>query len=257
MVDTQLKTRDWLVVVGRSSLGTLFCIMVAIVADLEDLQTLKGRLWYESLREDIWIPFVLAFPFFVYYIWKNRQLAMVKQALEVLVQTDSLIGCLNRRAFTSKVNEKLAQLSETGSETSALMLIDIDHFKKVNDTVGHEQGDEALKLIGKAIQQYTGEDLIFGRIGGEEFGVFVSKVDASVAYLTAEKIRMIVANIEFNPRGSAWPLSVSIGVSFGNGKIDFQELYQQADVGLYDAKHAGRDRVVVRPIGIKLTEVAA
>jgi len=257
MIDMQLKTKDWLVIVIGSLIGTLFCVAVAVVADLEHIQTLNDQQRYESLRNDITIPLVLAFPFFFYLIWKIRQLAMVKQALEVLVQTDSLIGCLNRRAFTSKVNEKLAQLSESGNDTIAMMLIDIDHFKKVNDTVGHEQGDEALKLIGKAIQQHTDEDLIFGRIGGEEFGIFVSKVNSSLAFLTAEKIRMIVANVEFNPRGNAWPLSVSIGVSVGNGKIDFQELYRQADVGLYDAKRAGRDRVVVRHVDAPLTEAAA
>ena len=257
MIDMKLKTKDWFMIVGSSSIGSLFCIVVAIFVDMDDLQTLKGQLWFESLREDILVPLFLAFPFFSYFIWKNRQLATIKQTLEVLVQTDSLIGCLNRRAFTSRVNEKLAQLDENNSDTIAMMLIDIDHFKKVNDTVGHEQGDDALKLIGKAIQQHIDEDLIFGRIGGEEFGIFVSNVNASIAFLTAEKIRMIVSTIEFNPLGNAWPLSVSIGVSVGKGKIDFQDLYRQADVGLYDAKRAGRDRVVVRHVDAVLADVAA
>ena len=246
MIDMRLKPIDWWFVFGGAILGTIFCVSIAVIADIGHIQTLTDEQRYESLRNDIAIPTVLAFPFFSFLIWKIRQLAMMKRALEVLVQTDSLIGCLNRRAFTAKVNEKLEKLSESNSDTIAMMLIDIDHFKKVNDTVGHELGDEALKLIGQAIQKHTNEDLIFGRIGGEEFGIFVSKVNPSLAFLTAEKIRMIVADVEFTPRGNAWPLSVSIGVSVGKGKIDFQELYRQADVGLYDAKNAGRDRVVMR-----------
>lgn len=246
MIDMRLKPVDWWFVFGGAVLGTVFCVAIAVIADIGHIQTLTDQQRYESLRNDIAIPTVLAFPFFSFLIWKIRQLAMMKQALEVLVQTDSLIGCLNRRAFTSKVNEKLEKLSESGSGTIAMMLIDIDHFKKVNDTVGHEQGDEALKLIGQAIQRHTTPDLIFGRIGGEEFGIFVSQVNPSLAFLTAEKIRMIVSEVEFSPRGNAWPLSVSIGVSISKGKVDFQELYRQADVGLYDAKNAGRDRVVVR-----------
>lgn len=257
MIDMRLQRKDWWVIVGGSAVGTLFCVIVAIAADYEHLKTLNEVQRSASLRNDVIIPIVLAFPFFFYLIWKIRQLDMVKKALEVLVQTDSLIGCLNRRAFTSKVNEKLEKLSEAGSDTIAMMLIDIDHFKKVNDTVGHEQGDEALKLIGQAIQRETDEDLIFGRIGGEEFGIFVARANPALAFLTAEKIRMIVANVEFTPKGHAWPLSVSIGVSVGKGKIDFQELYRQADVGLYDAKRAGRDRVVVRHLDPEFSEQAA
>jgi diguanylate cyclase (GGDEF)-like protein len=158
----------------------------------------------------------------------------------VLASTDWLTACLNRRAFTHQVIDHLGDAS-----AGAFLVIDADHFKVINDHYGHDRGDEVLQLMATTIKANLREGDLVGRIGGEEFGVFLKGANHQTAQLVAERIRRAVEKATFIPDGAAHPLSVSVGGAFYDQPISFSELFRVADQTLYGAKQSGRNRVIV------------
>ena len=150
----------------------------------------------------MFIPLVVAPPFFVYLLSKLRELAIAHHELSIVASTDVLTSCLNRRAFTAMVDAYLERVvGEEAKREGALLIIDVDHFKDVNDNFGHESGDEALKIIAQTIKGVVREIDLVGRIGGEEFSVFLPGTDANRTQLVAERIRAAVSTVEFYPTG--------------------------------------------------------
>ncbi len=136
-----------------------------------------------------------------------------------------------------------AQRRQEAEGAGALLVIDADHFKAINDRFGHGQGDEALRIISRAIRNSVrGGDLV-GRLGGEEFGVFLPGANEMNAADVAERIRRAIADAAFLPNGARCPLSVSVGGAVYEVRIDFSDLFRVADQRLYEAKEAGRNRV--------------
>jgi diguanylate cyclase (GGDEF)-like protein len=143
---------------------------------------------------------------------------------------DSLTEVLNRHGCKAKI-KSLKKYS--------LLIIDIDHFKKINDTYGHDIGDEILKEIANVVRKVIRKSDIFCRWGGEEFVIILPDTNIKDAKKVAEKIRNIIAHSEFT---KGLKVTVSIGVS---EKIeDFETTFKQADINLYKAKQSGRNRVV-------------
>jgi diguanylate cyclase (GGDEF)-like protein len=126
-----------------------------------------------------------------------------------------------------------------------LLFVDADDFKSVIDRFGHEAGDDALQLIASAIRQAVRSTDLVGRLGGEEFGVFLTDSDTATADHVAERIRRSVSAIAFAPGGTPCPLSVSIGGATFVTHAPFGDLYRLADQHLYEAKKTGRDRVAM------------
>jgi len=185
------------------------------------------------------MPTALGGPILLFLQVRSAQLREANRKLEQLASTDWLTDCLNRRAFTSRVSASLGQADGHGT----LLVIDADHFKTVNDRFGHERGDEVLQLIAGAIRANVRDGDLVGRIGGEEFGVFLSHAGHDVAAGAAERIRAAVNALFVTSEGMAQRLSVSIGGAVYGGDSGFSELFQIADRRLYEAKHAGRNRV--------------
>jgi diguanylate cyclase (GGDEF)-like protein len=125
----------------------------------------------------------------------------------------------------------------------ALLVMDVDHFKNVNDNFGHDAGDEALKLIAQSIRSTLREVDLVGRMGGEEFSVFLPGIASDRAVVVAERIREAVKAAEFCFEGVSCDLSISIGGATFVQRTSFSELYKLADKQLYDAKRKGRNRV--------------
>jgi diguanylate cyclase (GGDEF)-like protein len=125
----------------------------------------------------------------------------------------------------------------------ALLIIDADNFKTVNDRYGHDRGDEALVKIASTIKSTLRSPDIVGRLGGEEFGVFLPGVGPDQAKLVAERIRQSVSSADFAPSGKPHQLSVSVGGAVFDGQLPFAELFRLADQQLYVAKRDGRNRV--------------
>ncbi|KKB78071.1 response regulator PleD [Devosia soli] len=160
--------------------------------------------------------------------------------------TDDLTGLYNRRYFDRHLNILLGKAQEQEREL-AVMILDIDHFKAVNDTYGHDVGDVVLKEFSARVKRnIRGVDLAC-RFGGEEFVVLMPDTDTSNAELVAERVREAIANKPFEI-GAQRPLSVtvSVGVSFNETGADTPEtLIKRADVALYRAKREGRNRVIL------------
>ncbi len=167
----------------------------------------------------------------------------VQAAMEMAV-VDPLTGLNNRRYLESHLVGLLEQAAQKGRPIST-MILDIDHFKKVNDTYGHDAGDEVLKMFAARVKRVVrGADLMC-RFGGEEFIVVMPDTKLAIAQIVGERIRAAVANALFPIEKGARsiPITVSIGVAHSNGEDTPDALFKRADQALYVSKNAGRNRV--------------
>lgn len=173
------------------------------------------------------------------------------EMLKYIGLTDSLTGVYNRRYMDRRLLEEIGRARRQAYRVSC-MYIDIDHFKAVNDNVGHQGGDEVLREVAARIKAELRLSDALGRFGGEEFVVVLVDADVESAAICAQRIRASVANTPFElSTGEKLPISVSIGVAtLDDFERDHaiegvaQELVAQADSALYQAKEAGRNKVV-------------
>lgn len=171
---------------------------------------------------------------------------LIKDELIRLAHTDPLTGVANRRAFFSKVDDELKRIKRAGNEFS-ILLIDVDHFKKINDTYGHDVGDKVLAEIANLVESCLRDTDLCARIGGEEFSVFLPDTNESSAYWVAERICSHIAKHDFYITDGKPPMNitVSIGIAEANAHSDVTsaQIYKNADTRLYIAKHTGRNQV--------------
>jgi diguanylate cyclase (GGDEF)-like protein len=159
---------------------------------------------------------------------------------------DPLTGVLNRRGFEAEAGRMLSRAARDGSST-ALLALDLDHFKSVNDTWGHPVGDLVLRAVAKTIAaELRGGDVV-GRLGGEEFVIALAGSRTEYAALLAERVRRAVAALPIRGGATSIDLTVSIGVAAHRGATSFEKLMMHADAALYRAKAAGRNRVELAP----------
>lgn len=160
-----------------------------------------------------------------------------------LAMTDSLTGVPNRRALMDYAERALAL---RGGRSMALLMIDVDHFKRINDSLGHPAGDEVLRQITRMLEKrLRGGDLL-GRYGGEEFCVVVPDADTEGALKLAESLRETVASAVLAMESGKLSVTVSIGVALSTADTEreLKEILAEADVALYSAKKGGRNQVV-------------
>ncbi len=158
---------------------------------------------------------------------------------------DPLTGCYNRRQFQELAMKEIRRAWRYDTQFSLLMM-DIDHFKRVNDTHGHAFGDEVLKAMARTCKQTLRESDIFARFGGEEFIVLLPQTDLNGGALVGERLRQNIANCPVPlPSGEMFHFSVSIGVVGSGASDDLDELIKRADSALYAAKENGRNQVKV------------
>jgi diguanylate cyclase (GGDEF)-like protein len=237
------SARGWARVCFFTALGTVFCIAAAFILDSYSISTGEWR-WGEKPVNNLIIPLLLAPPFFYYLLSKLRELSIAHHELMTVASTDGLTACLNRRAFTAMVEGYLTKvIQEQASAQGTLLVLDVDNFKVVNDIYGHDRGDEALKVIASAIKGSIRDVDLVGRLGGEEFSVFLPGLDHEKSRIVADRLRTAVNEARFVPGVQQHQLSVSVGgVSFAR-RAKFGDLYRYADERLYAAKRAGRNRV--------------
>jgi diguanylate cyclase (GGDEF)-like protein len=164
--------------------------------------------------------------------------------LREIADTDALTGLSNRRHFLTVAAEKIAPAHTLGTPLSLLM-VDIDHFKRINDTHGHAAGDHALRLLAATLKESTRKDDCAGRLGGEEFALVLPGATPAVAQDIAERICKYVATLAILDReGRRFGFTVSIGLAtLGPSDAKPEDLLARADAALYRAKRAGRNRV--------------
>ncbi|WP_300302388.1 GGDEF domain-containing protein [Anaerosolibacter sp.] len=162
----------------------------------------------------------------------------VKDTLEYLVNYDGLTKLYNRRYFNEYLGKEISIVERYAKDLS-LVMFDIDHFKKVNDTYGHDIGDSVLKELSNLVQNHIRQSDMLARIGGEEFAVVAPETDGESAVLLSEKIRKIVEEHDFMHVGK---ITISLGVTQFTQGDSSDSIYKRADIALYKAKNNGRNR---------------
>lgn len=165
----------------------------------------------------------------------------IEKQLETLAETDQLTGIHNRRKFDEIINLELRREARY-SRGLCLAMIDIDHFKDVNDRHGHAVGDSVLKELAQLIENNRREADSFFRVGGEEFCLITFADNGANLETACEKIRKMIAENSFEQAGH---LTISIGASHYTPDDSYDTLFKRADGALYKAKQTGRNRVVV------------
>lgn len=161
------------------------------------------------------------------------------RAAELRALTDELTGLWNRRALDQV-------MQGPDDELCALLLVDLDHFKRVNDTLGHTAGDAALTHVARVMRGTLREQDLAARVGGEEFGVWLPNTDREQARQVAERVRAAIAHAPVQWAGNEIPLTCSVGLATRPDTVtQVANLYAAADAALYRAKQGGRNRVEI------------
>lgn len=164
------------------------------------------------------------------------------ETLEQAALTDSLTGMQNRRYFDDALKEYLEEFHRIDKPVG-LMILDLDHFKQVNDTHGHDVGDEVLRAVANCLKDMTRYHDVVARLGGEEFAVVTPNMDAELLSKFAERIRRAVANMTVLSGNVRLKVTTSVGLAVWDRKETAEEFYRRADRQLYEAKRQGRNRV--------------
>lgn len=164
-------------------------------------------------------------------------------ALQHLAIHDPLTGVLNRRAILDRLKEEISRCERVGGCLSVAMC-DLDHFKRVNDTLGHQAGDEVLSTFARCVQSHLREYDSVGRYGGEEFLVITSDLGGHGDGCAYERVCSEVANTQVHTRAGVVSITVSIGVAQWSGHSSVDALLGAADAALYQAKARGRNCVI-------------
>ena len=180
-------------------------------------------------------------------IHRERTLALTAHGLEHSASRDPLTGALNRRGFHQRADA--ARARSAPGQGGALLALDLDHFKRVNDAFGHDVGDAVLVEAARRLQSELRGGDVLGRFGGEEFVVFVPAVSRERAAQIASRLRRAIGGCPFAVGGHALGVTVSVGAEwFGEG-VALEEAIRRADALLYEAKAQGRNRIVMRSPG--------
>ena len=178
----------------------------------------------------------------------TSQLQLTNAKLFKMANTDPMTDLANRRAYLERLNRELERVA-SGMKPMSLLMVDIDHFKRVNDTHGHAAGDEVIKAVAQAMVRCCREVDLVGRLGGEEFSVLLRDADQVGAEFVAERIRHTVEGMSVPcPGGLALKVTVSIGgvTVPRRSQPTGDSVLGIADAALYDSKESGRNRVTWR-----------
>lgn len=173
----------------------------------------------------------------------DLQLTQLNQQLQQLVHTDEVTGLFNKRRLQEHLEMEVAR-AKRYAECFSCLMIDIDDFKKINDTFGHQAGDEVLRQTGLLLRQSLRISDFVARYGGEEFTIILPRTNSAGAYRVAENLRLAFKSHEFKIPSASLYITISIGVACysGVGSLDTQQLISHADTALYRAKNNGKDQ---------------
>jgi diguanylate cyclase (GGDEF)-like protein len=175
---------------------------------------------------------------------KNTLITEQAKKLARLATTDHLTGLSNRRAFQEKICCEIRRF-QRNQRPFAMIMVDIDHFKRVNDTHGHDFGDKVLTAVGKGLEKMLRAQDIVARWGGEEFIALLPETDLDGARHVAEKIRMEIAGERHFFGGISASVTATLGVALFDGSNPMEGCIKMADNALYEGKRLGRNRVVL------------
>lgn len=174
----------------------------------------------------------------------TESLSVRSLTLEHAAVTDGLTGMYNRRYFDEALAEYLVAFGKI-KKPIGMVILDLDHFKKVNDTHGHDVGDEVLRQVAECLKVFTRYHDVLSRLGGEEFAILSPNITESQLYSLSDRIRQAVSELRIVNGNVTLKVTVSAGLAIWDGVESGEELYRRADKQLYEAKRKGRNRVCV------------
>lgn len=226
-----------------SMLLACMCGLLSILGTLLVVQTLNSHLLPLMKVVAYLLPFTMVLMSSFFLIRSFSLLELRNEVLSEAVERDDLTRLANRAAFYRKGKDMMQQAKERNTPLS-LVLLDADHFKKINDTYGHLTGDLALRHLASILRKVSRENDLVARWGGEEFAILLRASGIRGAEIYAERIRKKVAMSPLLCEGKNLHLSLSAGVTqWYEGEDDFESMILRADKALYGAKSAGRNQV--------------
>ncbi|SIQ19787.1 diguanylate cyclase (GGDEF) domain-containing protein [Rhizobium sp. RU20A] len=191
------------------------------------------------------LPVFLGLPVFGYLAFKLKELSDTNERLVRLNQTDHLTGIFNRATFSAAAE---AIIEKQAGDCGVLLIIDVDHFKQINDGFGHRAGDETLVAIAASlVEAVEGRNAVVGRLGGEEFGILLPALEVEMAPLISEHVRLAVETMKRPASIGDRIITASIGTAAFRGPAAFSRVFNRADEALYASKRGGRNRVTIAP----------
>ncbi len=236
-------------IVQKYGRGTLVLMITAISILLSLLVTYlfvsntRGVDLSSSMAIAVMVPSIVAPITSWFLIGQTEQIKTMEQAMRDLATYDSQTGLLTRQAFYHDAQSYL-NILERNPDYYSVMMLDIDHFKKVNDTYGHQMGDRVLEHVGTFFSEHLRNSDIAGRLGGEEFAVLLPHTSPDDAFGLAETIRTNLAKKIIAEKSVSLSVTVSIGIAHYTQETTstIQQILKDADIALYRAKQSGRNR---------------
>lgn len=196
-----------------------------------------------SILIAIFIPFSVALPVSWFVFSMVFSMHKLETEMRQLATYDALTGLLNRRSFFEKANKVCSELLRRQVQF-AILILDLDHFKQINDTYGHATGDRVLEIFGKIIHQVSRPGDLAARIGGEEFAFLLPDSTGEQAWHFAERLHQAIRVMTIEEAGGTIRFSASIGLVFCSQIVTIEKALSLADQALYRAKENGRDQSV-------------
>lgn len=243
------------IILLKSLLITLFAVITATTAAYFSSAEFGPLVQQDAVKDATLISVFISLPVSYYIQLQSLQLSKANRALQLAneqleedhqkameqASLDAMTNVFNRMAFVREV-EVRSQTSLQG----VMLMLDADYFKKINDKYGHAAGDLALKRLSEVMKSNTREQDIIGRLGGEEFGIYLPEADLERGHQVAERIRKSVEQVVLTTdEGISFGLTISVGASFAAELTEVEKLMRLADACLYAAKDAGRNRVIL------------
>lgn len=238
----QIRTkRDIRIVTGSIALLAVILSELAVAA-LYLLGGVDAFHFDNALLFAAIVPFLISVPITAYMTRQSLYLYLAQQQLQHLADTDPLTGLPNRRSFFRTAETLLASAARQG-QPCTLLVIDADYFKNLNDSYGHAVGDRALVKIAEVLREKFRDNDLLCRVGGEEFAVMLTGIDAQTALPMAERVVNAVADSPLTEDKAIIEYSVSCGIADTSSSYVLPELFKNADDAMYQAKAQGRNRV--------------
>ncbi len=248
---------NWAPIVRYSLLGTTACAAVAVAAAAILFQGQGDGTFLRGVIGAGVVASLVAAPLFALVANERRKFAALKSEVSRLSSVDSLTSCLNSGVFANLIDAFRGNSAAGGRRQGALLVVEIDDFRAINAKFGHAWGDEVLKIVAGTIKASVRAGDLVGRIGGEEFGIFLPGTSRENAERVAERIRGSVSETILEPGGRKLPLSVSVGAVLFEDQLEFDDLFREADDRLSEAKARGRNRIEFAELPAERTSLHA
>jgi diguanylate cyclase len=240
--------RNKIAKIGRTGIVTLitiFSVIASVVITVAILILFSSEVEPLPIFISIIAPAIIAPTVSWYMVGLVIKIHQLEMEMRTLATYDTLTGVMTRGAFLSNI-ESIYQIIRRNKSSLSLVYIDIDDFKKINDTYGHPGGDAVLKSFSSIIKKCNRKSDLVGRIGGEEFAIALPDTGLDGSIQISNKIRLLAKNTRVKYSSKTIQYTVSIGVAlFGQeNQIDLEQLIRQSDNALYKAKSSGKDCVM-------------